>query len=152
MKNKQKSYAVLLILLITMSSFITKKQSATDQVMIYGIVYTNQCNSEAYEYYTYKVVGESSYHQEERNMESKLRNDYPNAKRIKVGSSRFDYGKSATNMCIIKWQVKGNNCTYHFAAAYFGKSESDALNNAISKKNTWAGQNASYSILIEKYW
>lgn len=152
MKKKRNLLLTLTVLVLTMSSFIVKPKSVSNQVMVYGIVYTNQCNSEAFEYYTYKVVEESNYQQEQRNVESELRNDYPNAKRIKVSSSRYDYGSSATNMCIIKWQVKGYNCTYQYAAAYFGKSESDALNNAISKKNTWAGQNASYSILIEKYW
>lgn len=151
MKTKRNLLLALIALVITMSSFIIPK-STTTQVMVYGIVYTNQCNSEAYEYYTYKVVNESNYQQEQRNMESELKSDYPNAKRIKVSSSRYDYGASATNMCIIKWQVNNNNCSYQYAAAYFGKTESEALNNAINKKNTWAGQNANYSILTQKYW
>lgn len=152
MKTKRNLLLVFIVLVITMSSFIMKPQSTIGQVMVYGIVYSNQCNSEAFEYYTYKVVGESNYQQEQRNMESELRDDYPNAKRIKVSSSRYDYGSSATNMCIIKWQTKSNNCSYEFASVSFGKTESEALNNAINKKNTWGGQNANYSILTQKYW
>ncbi len=152
MKTKKVLLPLLALLILTLTSFVLKPKATPSQVMVYGIVYTNQCNSEAYEYFTYKTVAESDYQQAQRNMESLLRDEYPNAKRIKVSSSRYDYGNSATNMCVIKWKSKNNNCTYEFASVSFGKTEAEALNKAIDKKNMWAGQNASYVIISQKYW
>ena len=88
MKTKKVLLPLLALLILTLTSFVLKPKATPSQVMVYGIVYTNQCNSEAYEYFTYKTVAESDYQQAQRNMESLLRDEYPNAKRIKVSASR----------------------------------------------------------------
>lgn len=153
MKKTLKSIIVLVIILITMSSFVLKNNSkAVNKVMVYGLVYTNKCNTEAYEYFSYKVVDASNYYQEEKALEAELKNEYPNAKKIRVGSSKFDFGTSATNMCVIKWGKENNNCGYDVVSVHFGTTEADALNRAIKHKNMWAGSNASYSIMTQIYW
>ena len=67
-------------------------------------------------------------------------------------SSKFDFGTSATNMCVIKWGKVNNNCGYDVVSVHFGTTEADALNRAIKHKNLWAGNNVSYSIMTQTYW
>ncbi|TDO99097.1 hypothetical protein [Flavobacterium sp. 245] len=151
MKKRSLYATTLLLLLITMSSFVLKN-NANEQVMIYGLVYSNRCNTETYEFFSHKLVDASNYYQEEKDLETTLKSKYPNAKRIRVGSSKFDFGKSASNMCVIKWAKENNNCGYDVVSVHFGTTEADALNRAIKHKNLWAGSNASYTILMQKYW
>lgn len=152
MKKKFNLIATALIVLLTMSSFVLKNKQASNKVVVYGLVYTNKCNTEAFEYFSHKLVNANNYYQEEKKLESELRSEYPNAKRIRVGSSRFDFGTSARNMCVIKWGKQNNNCGYDVVSVHFGTTESDALNRAIKHKNLWAGSNASYSFVTQTYW
>jgi hypothetical protein len=152
MKNKQKSIVVLLILLVTLSSFITKEKGLPSQVMVYGLVYSNQCNSEAYEFFSSKLVDVNNYYQEQKDLEAYLKSEYPNAKRIRMGSSKYDFGATASNMCVIKWKGGTTNCSYDVVSVHFATTEAEALNKAIKHKNMWGGSTVSYSIMTQKYW
>jgi hypothetical protein len=152
MKTKKNTLVMVIVLLTTLSSFIIKPRTTTNQVMVFGIVYTNQCNSEAYEFFSSKLVDEGNYYQEQKDLETNLKREYPNAKRIRTGSSKFDFGSSATNMCVIKWKGGNSNCSYDVVSVHFGTTEADALNRAIKHKNMWGGTNVSYSIMTQKYW
>jgi hypothetical protein len=120
--------------------------------MLYGIVYEENCVIKAYKTFQCKLINESDAYAEKENLSSELNKKFPKATDLRVNTSKSDYGSSATNICVIKWQVKGYKCNYEFAAAYFGKSESEALNKAIFEKNKFAGKNASYTILEQIYW
>lgn len=147
--------ASLSMLLLASAAFVLKSKatnSNSNRVMLYGIVYQERCNSEAYQLYEYVLADEENYNQKQRELKVYLENKYPDAKRIRVSSSIFDYGSSAKGMCIIKWQIVGKNCSYENATAYFGKSESHAQERAITEKNRWGGVNARYSILETKGW
>lgn len=143
--------AMALMLVVT-SAFITNEKTE-NQVMIYGIVYTQECNNESYLYFTNELVDASNYYEKQNEMETRLWKSHPNAKKIRVGSSKNDYGTSATNMCVIQWEKEASNyCYYKVVAVAFGKSQSEASNNAINKKNTWAGKNTNYVVLESRYW
>jgi hypothetical protein len=122
------------------------------QVMLFGFVYMQKCNSEEVEYHTELLVVESGFREESKKLEAALATEYPNAKRIKVGCSKIDYGSSATNMCLIKWLGGSKACSYYVFSISFGKTQQDALNNAMKKKNTYADKNAAYEIVEQKYW
>ncbi len=146
--------AFVSVMLLAGTAFISKKKSMNaDTVMVYGIVYVEKCNSEAYRYYAYEYANGDNYNDKQTKLKESLERDYPNAKRIRVGSSKKDFGNSAKGMCIIKWQKTGqNNCKYEFAAAYFGESGSDAYSKAMNEKNKWAGKDAYYTMLEEISW
>ena len=156
MKTKFIKKATMLIVIATtliMSLALSPKKNVDNQVMIYGIVYMQECNSESYQYFTNELVDASNYYVKQKEMETRLRKSHPNAKKIRVGSSKNDYGTSATNMCVIQWEKEASNfCYYKVVAVAFGKSQSEASNNAIEKKDTWGGKNTNYSILESKYW
>ena len=149
-KNLALVAAAINIVFLT-QSFIAKQK--TNQVMIYGIAYTTACKSnETYQNYRYKLVPESNYSNAMELMKKELIDQFPNATRIKVGSSKFDYGNSATNMCIIRWTNTNNNCQYFVLSVHFGKTEQEALDKAISHKKEWANKDAPYNIQDQKYW
>ncbi|PRZ23309.1 hypothetical protein [Flavobacterium granuli] len=152
MNTKRNLLLTAIVLVITMSSFIIKPKSITNQVIIYGLVYSNQCNSDAYEFFSSKLVDVNNYYQEQKDLEAYLKSEYPNAKRIKMGSSKYDFGATASNMCVIKWKGGTTNCSYDVVSVHFGTTETDALNRAIKHKNMWGGSNVSYSIMTQKYW
>lgn len=130
-----------------------KGKEKIDQVMIYGIAYTTACKlSETYQNYRYKLVPESNYTVAMELMKKELQNQFPTATRIKVGSSKYDYGASATNMCIIRWTNTNKNCQYFVLSVHFGKTEQEALDKAISHKKEWADKDAPYNIQDQKYW
>ncbi|MDP3916228.1 MAG: hypothetical protein Q8R96_21080 [Bacteroidota bacterium] len=124
----------------------------TTKVMLFGFVYMQKCNSEEVEYHTELLVDESSYVEESKKLETELTKEHPNAKRITVGSSKFDYGSSATNMCLIKWRGGSKACGYYVLSISFGKTQQDALNNAMKKKNTYADSNVAFEIVEQKFW
>jgi len=140
----------LLILLAIFFGF-SSKTDQNSSVMIYGIVYNDHCNSEAFEHFTSKLVSSENYYKEQQSLESYLKKEYPNARKIRTGSSKFDYS-TATNMCVIKWQSGSSKCAYDVVSVLFGKKESEALNNAINHKNKWAGSNVNYTIVKQTYW
>lgn len=152
MKTKITLLPILIFLVITLSSVTPKRESSTAKVIVYGIVYVQECNFEAFGGMTYNIVEASSYKEAQRTMEASLKTQYPNAKRIRISSSRYDYGKSATNMCIIRWESKMYKCSYEVVSIYFGKTEAEALNTAIEEKNAWAGKGVSYSIIKQVAW
>ncbi len=149
--------SIFLTIVITTSiicmSFTKELKIATsNQIMLYGIAYTKQCNSEVYRTYTTKLIDADDYYEEKEKMESYLENGYPNSSRVKVSSSKFDFGTSATNMCIIKWTKKNNDCYYDVLYVAFGTSQQDAYSRAEKQKNSYGGVNANYMILDQKYW
>lgn len=121
------------------------------QVMLYGYVYGTTCNSEVVIAHTTRLVNADVYQQEVKNMETELHNANSGAK-IKVGNSKYDYGPSAKNMCMIKWQSGTAQCKYWVTTVSFGKTQQEALDKAMKKKNDYAARNAEYSIVEEKYW
>lgn len=142
-----------LSLAFALATIFAFKNKQSNHVMIYGIAYTTACkSSETYQNYRYKLVLESSYNTAMELMKKEIQNQFPNATRIKVGSSKYDYGSSATNMCIIKWTNTINNCQYPVLSVHFGKTEQEALDKAIEHKKEWADRDAAYSILVQKYW
>jgi len=148
MKAKQILSLVLVFALATGFAF-KNKQSNT--VMIYGVVYTDKCNSENAHSYLTKVVSRDNYYAEQQEMKKKLQDWYPNATRIRMGSSASDYG-TASNVCVIKWTNNNNNCSYNVISVLFGKTQQEAINKAISHKKEWADANSPYTILEQKYW
>lgn len=122
------------------------------RVMLFGFVYFQKCNSEEVQHYRKLLVDEDSYDEELKIMEAKLNEDYPNAKRIMVGSSKFEYGSGVDHMCLIKWKAGSKTCSYFVHSISFGKTQKEALNNALNKKNTYANKKAVYEIVEQKYW
>lgn len=140
-------------LLLVLSSAFGTKEKTENRVLIYGIVYTQECNSESYQYFSHELVDAGNYPEKQKELESRLWKAYPNAKKIKMGSSKYDYGGSATNMCVIQWEKEGRKgCFFKVISISFGKSQTEADNKAIEKKNTWAGIHTSHSIIEQKYW
>jgi hypothetical protein len=153
MKSKNKLLVTLAVLLITLSSFIVKNNSnQSNQVMLYGVVYTTKCNTEASMTFVTKLVSANNYNADQDDFKKQLQTWYPNASRIRVSSSKYDYGNSASNSCVISWTKNNNNCSYKVISVCFGKTEQEALNKAIDLKNTWAGSNTNYNIEEQKYW
>ena len=142
----------LLGLLIIFSAFSFRSKTDKDGlVMIYGVVYTTACkSSETYQHYEYKVVSEAVYNAEATKMKLELQKTYPAAKRIKVSSSKFDFGNSATDMCILKWTNTNNGCSYDVVWVQFGTSEQDAVDRAVKHKKEWADNKANYVVLVQK--
>lgn len=140
-----------LFVCIACLSFVEKK-SNENRVMVYGIVYTTQCNSNSYFAYEYKLVEDREVAQAKTDMENYFEQTYPNRK-FRIGTSSFDYGPSATNVCIYTWEKKEyNGCTYTVMAFQFGKTETEAYERAVKNKNTWGGENARMRIVEQKYW
>jgi hypothetical protein len=153
MMKKSLILTAIVVISIFCFSFIVKtKNTNSNQIMLYGIAYGKQCNSEAYMYYTYRLIDADDSYSEKENMQSDLEDWYPNATKIKVSTSKFDYGQSASNMCIIKWTNKSANCYYDVIYVAFGANQQDAYNRAEKQKNSYGGYDVSYQILDQKYW
>lgn len=140
------------VLFFFLSALKPKTKELDKQVMIYGIVYVQECNSESVKTYTYKFVSAINYISERQALEKSLRKLHPNAKRIQMSSSKFQYGDKASNVCILGWTKKENNCTYSVVNMSFGETQAEALENAIKNKNIWAGSKADYEIKEQKFW
>jgi hypothetical protein len=143
---------VTVMTLICMSFTKEPRNAVSNQIMLYGVAYNKQCNSDAFRAYSTKKIDINDFIEEKVKMESYLENGYPNSSRIRVSSSKYDFGESATNMCIIKWTKKSNDCYYSVLYVAFGTSHQDALNSAIKQKDSYGGQNAEYSIVTNEYW
>jgi hypothetical protein len=153
MKSRRKLVLILAVLVITMSSFIVKsKLNPYQQVMIYGIVYDNKCNSEAAIGYSTMLVSIDNYNAEQINLEKQLKSWYPHATKIKVNSSKYSYGNKASNSCVISWMKNNNNCSYKVISICFGATQQEAFNKAIALKNSYAGSKTDYNIEEQKYW
>lgn len=152
MKTTLKLFLVVLVFGFTTAFVTNEKAKTSETVMVYGIVYVDRCGSEAYQYYAYEFANTDNYYQVQTELKATLERNYPNAERIRVSSSKYDYGSEAKAMCIIKWQRESNDCYYEFAAVYFGETSSEASNKAISEKNKWAGTNSNYTILKTHNW
>jgi hypothetical protein len=151
--KKTSFFTIVTVMAFIFLSFTKEtRKAASGQIMLYGVAYTAQCNTEAYKTYTYQLIDTADYNKEKQNLEAQLNNWEPNATRIRVSSSKYDFGESATNMCVIKWSKKSNNCSYEVVYVAFGSSHEDALNRAIKQKNSYGGSDVSYSILENKYW
>lgn len=153
MTTKRILLPILTVLLVTMSSFIIKnKTKSSGEVMIYGVMYINKCGREASMTYATKVVSANNVTRAKAEFKSQLEDSYPNASRIRVSSSDFDFGISASNSCVISWTKTNNNCSYKVISVLFGRTEQEALDKAIKHKNTWAGSNTSHTIEKQIYW
>lgn len=151
--RKSSFFTIVTVMAFICMSFTKEPRiAASSQIMLYGVAYTTQCNTEAYKTYTHQLIDPADYNKEKQIMEAQLNNWEPNATRIRVSSSKYDFGESATNMCVVKWSKKSNNCTYEVVYVAFGTSQQDALDRAIKQKNSYAGSDANYSILENKYW
>lgn len=120
--------------------------------MIYGVVYAKECNTEASIYYETKLVSTENLYQTKEAFKKQLESEYSNSSRVRVSDAHFDYGKTASHICVISWTKTVNNCTYKVISAKFGTTEQSALDNAIKHKNTWAGSNTAYRIEKQLYW
>lgn len=138
-------------LMFALAIIFAFKNKQSDLVMIYGVVYTDKCNSENSFSYLTETVSKDNYYAEQQKMKKKLQSWYPDATRIRMGSSASDYS-TATNVCVIKWVNNSNNCSYNVISVLFGKTRQEALDKAIALKKEWAQANATYSILEQKYW
>lgn len=138
---------------LVISTASSPKKNTDNQVMIYGIVYTQECSNQSFQYFTNELVDADNYYEKQNEMEADLWKSHPKAKKIKMGSSKSEYGSSATNMCVIQWKKEGSSfCLYNVVTVSFGKSQSEALEKAIKTKNDWAGKETNYTILESKYW
>ena len=143
---------VALIFATTTAFVSSEKAKNSETVIVYGIVYVDKCGSEAYQYYAYEFANTDNYYEVQSELKASLESNYPSADRIRVSSSKYDYGNDARAMCIIKWQRESNDCYYEFAAVYFGETSTEASNKAVSEKNKWAGTNSNYTILKTHNW
>lgn len=142
----------MVVVFFTLSAFKATPKVVNDQVMIYGIVYLEECGSETALSHVAKLVPSDNYYKEQQNLEALLQSSYPNAKKIQMSSSKFQYGNNASNMCVMQWYIRDMSCTYNVIKISFGQTAAEALENAIKDKNTWAGSNAEYTIKKQKYW
>lgn len=146
--KKTINYSFLIIVLLISTSFALKR-NAEGQVMVYGIVTTTQCSSDGYYTYKYKIVDADDEYSAKTALKNDLENQYPSGK-VRVSSSKYDFGASASNVCILKWQKKNNGCGYNVLIFSFGKTEDDAYNRAETKKKTWADAGASSSVVEQR--
>ena len=141
----------LLFFLISLNFSFMPKKEQNSLVLIYGLVYFDKCNSEAFEHFRLEIVSSENYYKKQQQLEAELKSDYPNAKKIRTNSSKFDYA-TAKSVCVIKWRSGSSKCSYDVASVIFGKTKAEAMSNAISHKNKWAGANVDYTILKEESW
>lgn len=145
--------AAIITCLVILNYGFTKSTTNAGQVMLFGFVYMSKCNSAEVEYHTEQLVDETNYQEDAKKLEAALNEKYPNAKKIKVGSSKFDYGSSATNMCLIKWRGGSKTCSYYVFSISFGKTQQEALNNAMKRKKlNEQERDAYYEIVEQKFW
>jgi len=144
--------SIVMASILFLSFGFVKEETIENRVMIYGIVYNSACGTETVQTYYTKLVDASDVNEAYKQMKEYLEIGWPNAKRIQVGSSKFDYGTDASNMSILKWKAGNSNCEYTVYVVAFGTTEGEALNNAIRTKNSAAGESVSYEMVEQKYW
>lgn len=128
-----------------------RAKPADYQVLVYGIVEAKQCGSLGYYGYTKKLVKADEVAQTKKSLREKLTADNP-TKKVRVGDSKFDFGPEARYMTALKWTVKNEGCSYDVLVIEFGKTQEQALGNATSRKDSYAGKKTPYSIVEQTYW
>ena len=141
----------LVCLLITTTSF-TKKQTVDDRIMIYALVYSEKCNTQAVTSHTYALVAAADFKDAYTQMKESMQNRYPNAVNIAIGNSKFDYGSGVRAMSILKWESDNSSCKYYLYTVAFGRTSAEALEKALEAKNSASGKYMAYETVEQKYW
>jgi hypothetical protein len=154
MKNK-----LLFTLLFVFVFPLLKGQTqfkTSEQMMLYGIAYKKCGNQrETYLFHMHKLVNIKEYTKKMRDkFEIQLKEMAPGADRVRISTSKFDFGPSASNMCIIKWVNNFKDCDQEVLYFAFDTTEEGAYNRAIKQKNIWAEnvKKTQFSIVESKYW
>lgn len=123
-----------------------------DKVYLYGLVYNSACegNEETTGDWTTAMSDKANYKADMDKMKRNLERENPKATRIKIGSSYFDYGDEASNMCIIKITNESRNCVSRSYIVAFGTTQPDARRNA--EKAAKEAGHTNYDIVTQKYW
>lgn len=125
---------------------------AQKTVAVYGIVFDKACGSgETMSFKGFQLVEADQYRSALKTMKASLEERYPNAKRIHVGSSRFDFGPNASHMSVVQWQ-SGSKCRVNVVIVKFGRTQSEAMEACLKVKRGSSGKNEPHTILENRYW
>ena len=129
---------------------------AQKKVAVYGIVYDNTCGFESTSSFKgFQLVEADQYRSALKAMKASLKERYPNAKNIHVGSSRFEFGANASHMSVIQWQINlawRKTCRVNVVVVKFGRTQSEAMEACLKAKRGSSGKNEPHTILENRYW
>lgn len=117
---------------------------------IYAIVYEKVCTGESAATFVHQAVAKAGYAQKMKEWQHDLQSKYPNAKRIKVGSSFHEYGKSAKYIYAIKYTATPGSCPKDVITVKFGQTQDEASSSVYKVKNAVAPK-ASETILASEF-
>ena len=118
---------------------------APKPVMVYAIAWDGQCGGNSLAY-RLQMADSSNYSAARNALKKKMEEAHPNAKGVRAGSSKFDFGSTAGGVAVIEIDNSSSSCRSRAILVKFGVDAADASSRAIKE----AGKRP-YKILEQQY-
>ena len=114
-----------LLALAVLATTAAADKPAPKPVMVYAIAWDSQCGGNSLAYRT-QMADTSNYSAARNELKKKMEAEYPNAKGVRAGSSKFDFGDNAGAVSVIEIDNSEPNCKSRAIVVNFGVDEADA--------------------------
>ena len=118
---------------------------APKPVMVYAIAWDSQCGGNSLAY-RLQMSDAASYSAARNALKKTMEEAHPNAKGVRAGSSKFDFGTNAGGVAVIEIDNSTASCRSRAVLVKFGVDAADASARAIKE----AGKRP-YKILEQQY-
>lgn len=137
---------LLAILAITAApAFAEEAKKPVKPVMVYAIAWDKQCGGNSLAYRT-QMSDATSYSKARDALKASMAAEFPNAKGIRAGSSKFEFGNDAGAVAVIEIDTSTSTCKSRAILVHFGKDVNDASERAAKE----AGKRP-YTTLLQEY-
>jgi hypothetical protein len=137
---------VLVLLAVTATPAIAEEaKKPAKPVMVYAIAWDKQCGGNSLAYRT-QMSDAKSYDKARDALKASMAAEYPNAKGIRAGSSKFEFGNDAGAVAVIEIDTSTSTCKSRAILVHFGRDVDDARDRAAKE----AGKRP-YKTLLQEY-
>ena len=127
------SLVIALIALVALAaSPALADKPAPKPVMVYAIAWDSQCGGNSLAYAT-QMADSSNYSAARNALKERMEAKYPNAKGVRAGSSKFEFGNNAGAVSVIEIDNSSASCRSKAIIVQFGVDVADASARAAKK-------------------
>ena len=98
---------------------------APKPVMVFAIAWDKQCGGNSLAF-RIEMADSSNYSKAREALKKSMEAEYPNAKGVRAGSSKFEFGDNAGAVSVIEVDTSTSDCKSRAILIHFGVDEADA--------------------------